>query len=279
MTAGPDPTAALGDLLGAAEDDALAALFAGEPAPAAEAAGPVRPSDELGRVVRAVAAPYVEIVAVVGARMLSGRAEPGALDELSAAVDALRRLSGVEGEARVVAQLGELNGWIEEVRAEAGRPRHRRLDRLRELLPRLGDALGGDTGARLRSLVDCDPSDHPLLADLASLDGIGPKRLSRLYSAGLFTAEVLSGADPGEVAAVTGLPRALAARVVGASRRFAAERERQLVLGFERRLAEFSRVVASLDPQRDRDLVTAARAALEHMTRLVGGTEAPHEPS
>lgn len=268
------PLADLGSLLAAAEDLHFDDLFGGdadvEGNPHADPrSGPVQPSDELDRVVVSVALPYARVVAELGARLLSGRAEAAALDELDGALTALGRLAEVDLGGARTERVEELRRWVEEARGEASRLGARRLDRLRELLPRLGDAFGGEIARELRGLVDCDPSDHPLLADLAHLDGIGPRRLLRLYAAGLFTPEVLSEADPDDVAVVTGLPRALARRVVQAALGFGARRRRQLVLGFESRLAEFRRVVEALDPDCEPELSTAARVAIAEMARLV----------
>jgi hypothetical protein len=117
--------------------------------------------------------------------------------------------------------------------------------------------------------VEFDAREIPLFGELAALPGIGPRRLERLFCAGLFAVEVVSGADPMEVAQVTGLPRALAVEVVTRAREFESEHRRRTVLEMRTRLAEFQHVLAGLDRATNAELWAMARDAVDEMQRVV----------
>jgi|GEM_PF-2810621 len=258
-------------------DDELDLLLAPQGASARAAvagsvAAPVLPSDELQAVADRIALQFVDVLAATSSRLFS---RPGsgalALDPLVAAIGSLRTLAEAAGETARVALLDELAEhaatWREQGAASRGRSRF--LDRMRAWLPAFADELGSGGGLRLRSVVDFSADEAPLLDELASMRGMGPRRLARLYCAGLHTVDALSGAEAEEVAQVTGLPRALSSQVREFAVRFERDRRRGTVLDLRRRLGEFERLLSRLDQQSDPDLAHIAREALDDLSRMV----------
>lgn len=227
--------------------------------------------EELAAVARRVSHQYVEIVAVISAQVLAGAGHAGSLDQLEGALIALRRLAEVHDDVASTALIGELLDAIGvwRVSGTGKRGRTRFCNTLRGWLPRYGRALDLQGGAVLREITEYDPGAVPLFAELESIRGVGPRRLQRLYCAGLFTVEALCGADPAEVSLVTGLPRELTALVVERTRAFAAEHRRRTVAAMRQRLDEFARILAQIDPQREPELASLARNAVVEMKRLV----------
>ncbi len=227
------------------------------------------PSAELTAVTHRISAQYVEIVRVAAAGVFAGRDARTGLQQLASALDALEKLAIVardEPQRQLIVELRpSLVACAENPR---GRDRERFLARLREWLPRFAEGLG-EPGRGLRDLVSFDVSAIPLFEELLALPGIGPRRLSRLFCAGLYAVEVVSGADPAEVAQVTGLPRRLAEEVVTRARGFAEQRRRRCLVELHARLAEFQDVVRSLDPGTAPELHALARAAVREMYGMV----------
>ena len=104
----------------------------------------------------------------------------------------------------------------------------------------------------------------PLLEELANLKGIGPKRLERLYCAGLFT-----------IAEVTGLPRKLAEQVVDSTREFAERQRRSCVVELHQRVQEFHAVLPRLNPanEDDRRMLDLARQTLAELQSALSQIE------
>lgn len=200
------------------DDEAVAALWAADDTEATETGDAL--SEELVAVTRRIASQYVDALHASAAAAFSGHDPAAAAEGIVSAIDALERLADAALDARPQALLIEIQP---EARAFAEDPRvrarHRFLAAFRPWLRRYAQELGMD-GARIQELVDFDVTHHPLLADLSSLRGIGPRRLARLYCAGLYAAQTLALAEPAEVAVVTGFPRRLAAEVVERAQRF-----------------------------------------------------------
>lgn len=258
------------------EEDELNALLRGaapSEGPHSEGSHSPTPSEELGAVAHRIAAQYAEVIAQVAGMLFAGRESEGMLEQLDATLEALHRLAVASHSRDEATLLAELRAWTEEYHASrvnlAGRGRARYLDRLRTWLPRYAALLGPEAQQRLHELTREDLPRLPLFEELESLRGIGPRRLRRLYLAGLHTVEAVSAADPGELAQVAGLPLALARGVVDRAQEFAVHRRRLAVLEMHRRLAEFMGVVRGLDAQHDPELYNAALNAIEEMSEVV----------
>jgi predicted flap endonuclease-1-like 5' DNA nuclease len=238
-------------------DDVLAGRRA-EPAETVEA------SDELTGLSRRIAGQYAEVVAAFASHAFAGRSGEAALQQVRMAVNALRRLSQATHDDDVLLALDRLDGVLEHHSARGGRARQRFLKDLRDALLALADHLEPADADRLRNLVVFDRRALPLLDELANLPGIGPRRLERLYCAGLFTVEAVGAANPEEIAQVTGLPRPLAERVVEATRQFAGEQRRRVLTELQERATQLNAALTGipLDPTTDHDLADMARSAL-----------------
>lgn len=187
------------------------------------------PSEELTRVSRRVAAQYAEVLAAFARQALAGKARVTSTDHVEAAIASLLRLAQASRDSVQVALLEELTGLIEPCVTGPLRSRARQsaLVRLRDWIPEFAETLEQEDGAVLIEIISWDRGGAPLMEELANLRGIGPRRLGRLYAAGLHNVAVVATADPEEVAAVTGLPLALAERVVEATREYAVEERRR----------------------------------------------------
>ncbi|TNE91195.1 MAG: hypothetical protein EP330_06000 [Deltaproteobacteria bacterium] len=225
------------------------------------------PSEELGRVSRRIAAQYAEVVASFAASAFAGRANEATLAQVEAAVDALRRLADASGDTQQDRLLGEL--WRIIGPATTGRlnsrARQSALVQLREWIPRFADTLEAEDAERLIGLVEWDSSAVPLLDELATLHGIGPRRLQRLYAAGLHNVSVVAAADPQDVAEVTGLPRELAARVVAATREYAFTERRRCLEGLRDRALRLRNILDSVPLDEDGRLHDLAADALREV--------------
>lgn len=200
--------------------------------PGAAAPLDLSPSAEMRDLSRRLAGPYAEVVAAFASQALAGRSSEASLGQARGAVGSLRRLAEASADASLGASLGDLDATLSEVPPKTGRARRKYLDDLKARVLSLSDHLVGDERERVAALVRYEKQDRralPLLDELAHLPGMGPKRLERLYCAGLFTVEAVCGANPEEIALVTGLPRPLARSVVDAARHFEDTRRRKKI--------------------------------------------------
>lgn len=263
-----DDVAELGAFTIDVDDAEFTALLGPQPGPAGLVAC-LGPSAELTAVTNRISSQYVEIVRLAAAGVFSGGDTRSSLHQLASALDALEKLARVAQEPEPVALIDELRPTLLACAANPrGRDRDRFLARLRTWLPRFAEGLG-EPGDSLRELVSYDTASIPLFEDLLGLRGIGPRRLDRLFCAGLYAVEVVSGADPVEVAQVTGLPRGLAEEVVARARGFAEDRRRRCLTELRARLAEFQDVVRTLDPGSAPELHALAQAAVREMQGMV----------
>lgn len=228
------------------------------------------PSDELAAVTRRIAEQYLDVLHAASVTAFGGRDARATATQLLTALAALGRLAQAGGDRAHHAVVAAVLPEVERYAADpGGRARHRFLARFRPWLARYADHLGDPAGRRFRALVAYDAREVPLFVELAAIPGIGPRRLERLFCAGLYAVEVVSAADPRELAQVTGLPRALAADVVTRSREYAEARRRQCVLEMRARLAEFQRAFSAIDPTAHPELWALAHAAVEEMSAMV----------
>ncbi len=195
-------------------------------------------SDELLAVSGRITGQYAEVLARFAARAFAG----GPVDDLDAvreAITSIRRLAEATGageQARLLDELDELAG------AMGGRPaeRNRALARLQAWIPAFADTLPTDQAEHLLRLVRWDPQEQPLLDELRAIRGIGPRRLKRLYAAGLFTIEAVACAGPSEISSVTGIPLELASQVIERSGRYAEEERRRCLQALKRYAARLA---------------------------------------
>jgi predicted flap endonuclease-1-like 5' DNA nuclease len=232
------------------------------------------PSDELARVSRRIAAQYADVVASFASHAFRGDVRRSTVEQVGTAVESLLRLASAAGDRAQSALLDELLQLIEPATTGKlnGRVRQAALTRLRAWIPRFASTLEDDDRERLLRLVTWDADSAPLMDELSELRGIGPRRLQRLYAAGLFTVEAVAGADVDEVAAVTGLPRDLAARVVEATESYAQTERRRCMEGVRERAVRLRNLLGSLPAGGDPELKRLAREALreiEHTFRAL----------
>jgi hypothetical protein len=229
---------------------------------------------ELHLLSRRISGQYVDVVVSWAAAVFAGRPSEGARAQVSSALDALERLAAASGDHALSEVLGRLRSLQIEGEGRGRGARTRLLNGLREWVLDFARLLPAEDAQRVTGLVSFDRRALPLLDELAAIRGIGPKRLERLYAAGLFTVEVVSAAEPAEVAAVTGLPLDLARQVVDATLRFAAEQRRRVVSELGERVAELRdvlRVAAHPDPT----VISTARAAIRDLQAVLESLEEP----
>ncbi|MCK6525514.1 helix-hairpin-helix domain-containing protein [Myxococcota bacterium] len=238
--------------------------------------GELEASDELHALARTLSGQYVDVVGAFVRQVFSsrpGRAQPG--NQVLGALDALLRLSKETGDVPLQSALSTVHEVI-----TAGVPEHRRdfnrfLTQLRDAVLVFADLLREEDAERLKGLILYQDRSLPLLEELANLRGIGPKRLERLYCAGLFTIEAVAEADPGDVAEVTGLPRKLAEQVVESTREFAERQRRSCVVELHQRVQEFHAVLPRLNPSNedDRRILELARQTLAELQSALSQIE------
>ncbi|HND31287.1 MAG TPA: hypothetical protein PLA94_14890, partial [Myxococcota bacterium] len=96
------------------------------------------------------------------------------------------------------------------------------------------------------------------------------------YSAGLFTVEAVSAADPMEVAQVTGLPRKLAEEVVRATRAYADAERRKSLEELRSRATDALGTLRLMRPDlpEDRALIELTRSTLGALQAALAALEA-----
>lgn len=228
------------------------------------------PSEEVQRVSRRIAGQYVEVVARFAASAF-GRSDGGvSTEQVTAAVGALLRLAAAANDDEQRDLLEELLMLV--VPATTGRrnarSRQTAIAALREWMPRFARTLEPEDSRRLVNLVQWDSDAAPLLDELAGIRGIGPVRLGRLYSAGLFTIDAVAGADPEDIVAVTGIPIALAHDVVKTTRVYAVEERERCLSGLVEQANRLRRVLKAM-PTHEHQVTTAAREALAVVERTL----------
>ncbi|MBK7757528.1 MAG: hypothetical protein IPI35_14220 [Deltaproteobacteria bacterium] len=238
--------------------------------------GELEASEELHALARTLSGQYVDVVGAFVRQVFSsrpGRAQPG--NQVLGALDALLRLSRETGDLPLQAALSTVHDVI-----KSGVPEHRRdfnrfLTQLRDGVLLFADLLREEDAERLKGLILYQDRSLPLLEELANLKGIGPKRLERLYCAGLFTIEAVAEADPADVAEVTGLPRKLAEQVVDSTREFAERQRRSCVVELHQRVQEFHAVLPRLNPanEDDRRMLDLARQTLAELQSALSQIE------
>lgn len=225
-------------------------------------------SDELTRVSRRIAGHYAQIFATFSAEAFRGSTRSELRDQVEGARLSMLRLAHASRDGAQIALLDELGELLPGAGAPINsRRRDRALAGLRTWIPRYAATLSAEDEQRLLDLVAWDRHESPLLEELSGLRGIGPKRLGRLYSAGLHTVTVVANADPEDIRSVTGLPRRLSEEVVEATRTFAIEERMRCVQQLRERAARLTELLRSL-PVTD-DVGAASREALLEVERAM----------
>jgi len=242
-------------------DEELASLLSPQPGLSPEP-GEVVPSEELLDVSRRIAAQYVDLIEAFAAGLFQRRPSAGMTSQLIHAMDALHRLAVASGDSDASGVVDEL---LVELRPFAHHTQQRRATdrmstRMRAWIPRFAALLRGAANERVLALVSFRGKALPLFQELGAIDGIGPRRLERLYCAGLYTVDAVIGADPLEIAAVTGLPPALARKVVDATVAWNAEQRLRAARELQARAAEV--LLALRSGEQDPEVLTLARDAL-----------------
>lgn len=230
---------------------------------------PIAPSSELRAVTKRISVQYIDVLARAASRLLSGERGGDVATQLSGALFNLSRLANASGDAQHHALLTQLQQavavWLE--RQEHGRGESAFRNTLHRWLHDYASFLGVDQSAAIRRLMGTDAADAPLLRRLGSLRGIGPRRLERLYAAGLHDVGRLSETDPADVAAVTGLPLALAEQVIHEARSHQERQRTTLVTEMAERVLAFVDEVRRLRASGQVEHADAIESALTALER------------
>lgn len=224
-------------------DDELANLFAGPPpgSGAAQQQGQaqgqpaqthdVEATEELVALTRKLAAQYIDVLAAFARDSFRG---DGEIDThgVAGAIDALARLAESTNDADLLKVLNQLAKLVEAsatAHESKGRVRDLMRVQMRHWVLRFADCLEGEDRKRMRELVLFDKSNVPLFDQLARIRGIGPRRIQRMYCAGLFTVETVIQSTPEDISSVTGIPLALARRIHDETAKYAEEQKGRAV--------------------------------------------------
>lgn len=220
----------------------------------------------LQRVAQRISGEYGEVIASWISRVLA-TSDPAETEGMQATVSNLLRLAQSAQRTEQVELLTQLRQTLHEL--QGTKPRTRRGDRarvaLRDWIPAFAETLHGEDAERLLRVVRWDEDTMPLLDELKGVDGIGPRRLTRLYAAGLGNLDSVANADPEDVAAVTGIPVAIAEEVVRRARAFAVEERHRCVTEIQQRAQRLKTLLTRIHDGQDGDLIAAARSALAHV--------------
>ncbi len=226
---------------------------------------------ELTRITRRISGQYVEVIATWAHAVFrgEGRRNGGSRTttvQVDSAVPALQRLADATGDQAMIAALDDL-GQLVALDDGSARGRQLLVPRLRDWLRRFAALLEGEDADRLLKLVEFDRDSMPLLDQLAKVRGVGPRRIERLYLAGLFTVESLVDADPVDVAQVSGVPRGVAAAVVDAAARFEEQWRHDVTLGLRRRTDEVRAVLRWIETtgRPDDQVLAAVKASIDEL--------------
>lgn len=211
-----------------ASDEEWAALLAPPSDPPSPSA--IEPSEELERVSRKLAEPYLRSVGGFAAAAFRGSPLGEELGAVRAAIRSLTRLAVASGRLQEVALLESFpEDGFGLVQLRQGKRRLAALSRLRDWLGRLAEVQHAGGREELLDALSWKSGAVVHFAELGRVPGVGPRRLERLYLAGLYSVRTLAAADPDDVAAVTGMPRSVATSVIERTRSYArAEQERTL---------------------------------------------------
>ena len=231
--------------------------------------------EELLRLTRRIAGQYVEVLAGSLALAFMGKDSSATDSQLAAALETMLRLADACGADELGRARREMDLLVRDWQQRRPRRRAAFIHALRDSVLSLCRCLEPEDAASLKKLVVYERRSLPLLDELAALPGIGPRRLGRLYSAGLFTVEAVSAADPMEVAQVTGLPRKLAEEVVRATRAYADAERRKSLEELRSRATDALSTLRLMRPdlREDRALIELTRSTLGALQAALAALE------
>ncbi len=223
--------------------------------------------DGLHDLTRSISGQYVEVIASFVRTSFKGEDIQLPAAQIEAAQAALKRLAIATGDDDLDDSLTELARLLPEAKSLGGQRRERYLREMREWVLQFAELLTDRDAKHLKALVRFDDRSQPLLHRLMEVYGIGPRRLERLYCAGLFAIDTLVPADPIEVAQVTGMSVRLARSVIFAAGRFDLLRRQSAA----RTLLDRTRDAIALarEPRPDPGLVYAMRCAHQELEQAL----------
>lgn len=232
---------------------------------------PTSETSELQNVATRISAQYGEVIAAWSTSVLRST-EPADAEGLKATVVNMLRLassSDKHDQVELLHQLDEILDAIHGTRPRSRAGDHARV-RLRDWLPSFADTLDGDDAERLRGLVEWSPDRTPFLEELRRhVRGVGPRRLQRLYAAGLGRLDIVANADPDEVSQVTGIPGGIATDMVERSRTYAIEERIRCIEEMRDRAARLKMLLTRIDAAPGDDLVNVANHALDDVEGVI----------
>ncbi|MEL6349537.1 MAG: helix-hairpin-helix domain-containing protein [Myxococcota bacterium] len=231
-------------------------------------------SGELVRLGRQLTGQYIDVLANYTQAVFSNQGNAGTGKGLHGALTSLIRLADATGDADLLDQLQRLLALTEQGVPTRRTARDRFLRALRERVLHIADCLQDADRDRLRELILYDRAALPLLNEIGNIHGIGPRRLERLYCAGLFTVKRVEAASPEDISATTGIPMTLSERIVATTRAFAESRRRNSVEEMRDRIQVFLNTLPQLDPSKDRALIQSAWSALGQLQEALNRLEA-----
>lgn len=247
-------------------DEELGALFAGPSTPE----GPVEATDELVGLTRKLASQYVEVLASFARESFRGAGE---IDThgVAGAIDALARLSESTGDTdllRVLQQLRKLVDASADAQNANARVRDLLRVQMRHWVLRFADCLEGAERNRMRQLVLFDKSNVPLFDQLARIKGIGPRRIQRMYCAGLFTIDTVVRSTPEDISSVTGIPLALSKRIHEETVKYAQDQKDEAAERLLEAIEQFKKILPRLS-ESEASLVQSVRQAVAGLTHTL----------
>lgn len=253
-----------------AADLDLGALL--EQADAEPPEAPPTPSLELVTLSRRLSGQYVDLLAHFTRRAHAEQGSAQLTEPVVSALTALIRLNDAVDDQDLSTALTALLLQLQEGFPQQPLARTRFLDTLRAHILAIADLLDEADGQRLRTLIEFEQASEPLLDALGRIHGIGPRRLERLYCAGLFTIEPITTTTPEEISSVTSIPLHLCAEIIRTARTFAERRRRSSVADLQQQVQAFIHTLPQLDPSRDRDreLIAGAMQALGALQHALG---------
>ncbi|MFO0751533.1 MAG: protein kinase [Myxococcota bacterium] len=236
--------------------------------PSGDPTAPTSVSEEATALTRQLAAQHLEVLAQCAADAVEGRRITSDPRVDRALNQTLRLAREMEDEA-LVGYLERLRALFARVAVADAADHAIFARRLRDTMLSLGELAGGPAEARLRSICLRRRGLHPLAARLRALSGIGDRRLSKLWEAGLLSTESLIDADPSDLVSAARITRALAVRVIRVANEHAVHRAEAAAELLEEAASEAGDIYAGrgLDDATRERLVRAATATRQRLDR------------
>lgn len=223
--------------------------------------------DPLEKLGRRIAGQYVDVLVPFVQEVFRGPPGAGALTALDGAQQALTQLVEATNDRVFADHLGQLPELMERANIKSGTRRSGFLRDMRTWVMTLADLLEPDDAQSLRVRFDADAVEDPFLAQLGRIPGVGPRRLQRLFCAGLHSVDVLKIAQPDEITLVTGVPIDVAERCVAVAVEYHQSQKTMLIerISTDARQAREVLVSAGVEPS----VAGAVEAALEQLRQAL----------